>query len=163
MGYAQELSRNMSRFSNFAISFTIISILSGCLTLYGFGLQHGGPPTMIWGWLLVGVLVLFAGLSMGEICSAYPTAGGLYYWAAKLAPGKSGPAWSWFTGWFNLLGQVAVTAGITFGTAFSVSAFMAIVTNQSYWLSRGHTICHPGRDLGAVGTPQHLRREDRGH
>jgi amino acid permease (GABA permease) len=140
LGYAQELNRSMSRFSNFAISFTIISILSGCLTLYGFGLQHGGPPTMLWGWLIVGTLVLFAGLSMAEICSAYPTAGGLYYWAAKLAPGKSGPIWSWFTGWFNLLGQVAVTAGITFGTALSVSAFLAIITNQSYWLSRGHTI-----------------------
>jgi amino acid permease (GABA permease) len=140
MGYAQELNRSMSKFSNFAISFTIISILSGCLTLYGYGLQHGGPPTMLWGWLIVGVLVLFAGLSMAEICSAYPTAGGLYYWAAKLAPGKSGPIWSWFTGWFNLLGQVAVTAGISFGAAFSVSAFLAIFTNQGYWLDRGYTI-----------------------
>jgi amino acid transporter len=140
LGYAQELNRTMSKFSNFAISFTIISILSGCLTLYGFGLEHGGPPTMLWGWLIVGVLVLFAGFSMAEICSAYPTAGGLYYWSAKLAPGKSGPIWSWFTGWFNLLGQVAVTAGISFGAAFSVSAFLAIFTNQTYWLSRGHTI-----------------------
>lgn len=140
LGYAQELNRSMSRFSNFAISFTIISILSGCLTLYGFGLEHGGPPTMLWGWLIVGVLVLFAGLSMAEICSAFPTAGGLYYWAAKLAPGKSGPIWSWFTGWFNLLGQVAVTAGISFGAAFSVSAFMAIFTNQGYWLDKGYTI-----------------------
>jgi amino acid permease (GABA permease) len=140
LGYAQELNRSMSKFSNFAISFTIISILSGCLTLYGFGLQHGGPPTMLWGWLIVGVLVLFAGLSMAEICSSFPTAGGLYYWAAKLAPGKSGPIWSWFTGWFNLLGQVAVTAGISFGAAFSVSAFLAIFTNQGYWLDKGYTI-----------------------
>jgi amino acid permease (GABA permease) len=140
MGYAQELNRGMSKFSNFAISFTIISILSGCLTLYGFGLEHGGPPTMLWGWLLVGGLVLLAGMSMAEICSAYPTAGGLYYWSAKLAPGKSGPIWSWFTGWFNLLGQVAVTAGISFGCAFSASAFLALFTNQQYWLSPGHTI-----------------------
>src|ERR1035441_369270 len=140
MGYAQELNRSMSKFSNFAISFTIISILSGCLTLYGFGLQHGGPPTMLWGWLIVGVLVLFAGLSMAEICSAFPTAGGLYYSAAKLAPGNSAPIWSWFTGWFNLVGQVAVTAGISFGCAFSVSAFLAIVTNQAYWTSPGHVI-----------------------
>ena len=140
MGYAQELNRSMSRFSNFAISFTIISILSGCLTLYGFGLQHGGPPTMLWGWLIVGVLVLFAGLSMAEICSAFPTAGGLYYWAAKLAPGNSAPIWSWFTGWFNLVGQVAVTAGISFGCAFSVSAFLALYTNQSYWLLPKYTI-----------------------
>ncbi len=81
---------------------------------------------MHWGWLLVGTLVIFAGMSMAEICSAFPTAGGLYYWSAKLAPGNSGPVWSWFTGWFNLLGQVAVTAGISFGCAFSIAAFLAI-------------------------------------
>ena len=140
MGYAQELDRSMSGFSNFAVSFTIISILSGCLTLYGYGLLHGGPPVMLWGWLLVGTLVIFAGLSMGEICSAFPTAGGLYYWAAKLAPGNSAPIWSWFTGWFNLLGQVAVTAGISFGCAFSISAFFAILTDNLWWQERYVTI-----------------------
>jgi amino acid transporter len=140
MGYAQELNRSMSKFSNFAISFTIISILSGCLTLYQYGLLHGGPPVMIWGWLIVGTLVVFAGMSMAEICSAFPTAGGLYYWSAKLAPGKSAPIWSWFTGWFNLLGQVAVTAGISFGCAYSISAFLAIYTGNAYWESPGHTI-----------------------
>ena len=140
LGYAQELSRKMSGFSNFAISFTIISILSGCLTVYQYGLLHGGPPVMTWGWLLVGTLVLFAGLSMAEICSAFPTAGGLYYWAAKLAPGNSAPIWSWFTGWFNLVGQVAVTAGISFGCAYSVSAFMAEYTGNAYWLDPGYTI-----------------------
>lgn len=140
MGYAQELERSMSGFSNFAVSFTIISILSGCLTLYYFGLQHGGPPVMLWGWLLVGTLVLFAGLSMAEICSAFPTAGGLYYWAAKLAPGNSAPVWSWFTGWFNLLGQIAVTAGISFGCAFSISAFFSILTGSDTWLKPWATI-----------------------
>src|SRR5690242_1243298 len=77
---------------------------------------------------------------MAEVCSSYPTAGGLYYWAAKLAPGKSAPAWSWMTGWFNLLGQVAVTAGIDFGLSFFIGAFLAMVTGNTYWLSQGHTI-----------------------
>ena len=140
LGYAQELDRRMSGFSNFAISFTIISILSGCLTVYQYGLLHGGPPVMTWGWLFVGVLVIFVGLSMAEICSSFPTAGGLYYWAAKLAPGDSAPAWSWFTGWFNLVGQVAVTAGISFGCAYSVGAFLAEWTGNGYWLSPGHVI-----------------------
>jgi amino acid transporter len=140
LGYAQELSRKMSGFSNFAISFTIISILSGCLTVYQYGLLHGGPPVMTWGWLFVGVLVIFVGLSMAEICSAFPTAGGLYYWAAKLAPGNSAPIWSWFTGWFNLIGQIAVTAGISFGCAYSVSAFMAEYTGDAYWLEPKYTI-----------------------
>ena len=115
----------MGAFSNFAVSFTIISILSGCLTLFGFGMYTGGPASSAYGWPLVGILVTFVALAMAEICSSYPTAGGLYYWSAKVAP-KNGPAWSWFTGWFNLLGQVAVTAGIDFGFAAFFCAFLHI-------------------------------------
>jgi amino acid transporter len=125
LGYAQELKRGMGGFSNFAVSFTIISILSGCLTLFGYGMVEGGPASSAFGWPLVGILVTFVALAMAEICSSYPTAGGLYYWAAKVAP-KNGAAWSWFTGWFNLLGQVAVTAGIDFGFAAFFCAFMNI-------------------------------------
>ena len=137
LGYAQELRRRMSGFSNFAVSFTIISILSGCLTLYGFGMLTGGPAVIVWGWPFVGIMTLFVGLSMAEVCSSFPTAGGLYYWAAKLAPAKTGPAWSWFTGWFNFLGQVAVTAGIDFGAAFFVHALLTLVFNLStaHWVT----------------------------
>jgi amino acid permease (GABA permease) len=123
LGYAQELRRRMSGFSNFAVSFTIISILSGCLTAYGVAMANGGPIDMNIGWPVVGIMVLIVGLAMAEVCSAYPTAGGLYYWSAKLA-GKNSAAWSWFTGWFNLLGQVAVTAGIDGGLALFASAFL---------------------------------------
>jgi amino acid permease (GABA permease) len=123
LGYAQELSRSMSAFSNFAVSFTIISVLSGCLTLYGYGLNTGGPALITWGWPVVGLMTLLVGLAMAEVCSSFPTAGGLYYWSAKLAR-RNAPAWSWFTGWFNFLGQVAVTAGIDFGAAFFLNALL---------------------------------------
>src|SRR4030088_2671732 len=126
LGYAQELLRRMSGFSNFAVSFTIISVLSGCLTLYGYGMNTGGPVAMNVGWPLVGIMVTLVGLAMAEICSSYPTAGGLYYWSAKLG-GKQGPAWSWFTGWFNLLGQIGVTAGIDFGLAFFATALLNLL------------------------------------
>src|ERR1700738_204865 len=109
LGYAQELRRRMSTFSNFAVSFTIISILSGCLTLYYFGMTNGGPAVITLGWPFVGIMVLLVGLAMAEVCSSYPTAGGLYYWAAKLG-GKNSAGWSWFTGWVNLLGPVAIPA-----------------------------------------------------
>ncbi len=134
LGYAQELRRRMSGFSNFAVSFTIISILSGCLTLFYFGMDLGGPAVIIWGWLGVGVMTLFVGLAMAEVCSSYPTAGGLYYWSAKLAR-THGPAWSWFTGWFNFLGQVAVTAGIDFGAAFFINFLLDL------WF--GFDLSHP--------------------
>ncbi len=129
LGYAQELRRGMRTFSNFAVSFTIISILSGCLTLFYFAMNVGGPAVMTIGWLVVGFFVLMVALGMAEVASSYPTAGGLYYWAAKLAPesGANPAAWSWFVGWFNLVGQVAVTAGIDFGLAFFINAFLNIV------------------------------------
>ena len=85
LGYAQELRRGMKTFSNFAVSFTIISILSGCLTLFGFAMNTGGPAVMTIGWLVVGFFVILVALGMAEVASSYPTAGGLYYWAAKLA------------------------------------------------------------------------------
>ncbi|MEY9874713.1 amino acid permease (GABA permease) [Streptacidiphilus sp. MAP12-33] len=125
LGYAQELARTMSGFSNFAVSFTIISILSGCLTLYGTGMSTGGPAVLVWGWPIVGLMTLLVGLAMAEVCSSYPTAGGLYYWAAKLSP-NNGPVYSWFTGWFNFLGQVAVTAAIDFGAAQFITALAAL-------------------------------------
>src|ERR1700689_1057925 len=136
LGYAQELRRRMSGFSNFAVSFTIISILSGCLTLYGYGMNTGGPAIIVWGWPIVGGMTLLVGLSMAEVCSSFPTAGGLYYWSAKLAR-KNGAAWSWFTGWFNFLGQVAVTAGIDFGAAFFINAFLNLQWNVSvaHWVT----------------------------
>ncbi|HJY67106.1 MAG TPA: amino acid permease [Streptosporangiaceae bacterium] len=138
LGYAQELRRRMSGFSNFAVSFTIISILSGCLTLYYFGMEEGGPAIIVWGWPIVGIFTLLVGLSMAEVCSSFPTAGGLYYWAAKLAP-RHGPAWSWFTGWFNFLGQVAVTAGIDFGAALFINFLFSLWFNFSL-TTHWHTI-----------------------
>ena len=137
MGYAQELRRRMSGFSNFAVSFTIISILSGCFTLYGYGMVTGGPVAIVWGWPFVGIMTLMVGLAMAEVCSSYPTAGGLYYWAAKLARPGRGPVWSWFTGWFNFLGQVAVTAGIDFGAAFFINAWLNLVfgTPTYHWVT----------------------------
>jgi amino acid transporter len=133
LGYAQELRRGMRTFSNFAVSFTIISILSGCLTLFAFAMFTGGPAVMTIGWLVVGFFVTLVALGMAEVASSYPTAGGLYYWAAKLAPesGANPAAWSWFVGWFNFIGQVAVTAGIDFGLAFFINAFLNLMWGVS--------------------------------
>jgi amino acid permease (GABA permease) len=137
MGYAQELQRRMGGFSNFAVSFTIISILSGCLTAYGIAMTNGGPVDMTWGWIFVGVMTMFVGLGMAEVCSSMPTAGGLYFWSAKLAK-RNGPAWSWFTGWFNLLGQVAVTAGIDYGFSLFFTAFLSLTTGWT--ATPGHVL-----------------------
>jgi len=125
LGYAQELFRAMGGFSNFAISFTIISILSGCVTLFYLTTINGGYTAASIGWPLVTVFVVIVALGMAELASAYPTAGGLYYWASKLGfRGRGGPAWGWFTGWFNLIGQVGITAGIAYGAAITLDTLL---------------------------------------
>jgi amino acid transporter len=95
LGYKQELSRSWSAFQNFGISFTIISVLAGCFTTYYQAWNNGGP---------------IIALCMAELVSAFPTAGGIYWWASKLG----GPIWGWFTGWFNLLGLIAIVASVDY-------------------------------------------------
>jgi amino acid transporter len=114
LGYKQELDRGWSRFSNFAISFTIISVLAGCFTTYGQAWNLGGPIAISWGWPIVCLIILTIAFSMAEVASAYPTAGGPYWWANELG----GKAWSWFCGWFNLVGLVAVVATVDWFCAF---------------------------------------------
>src|SRR5437763_4068180 len=118
LGYAQELFRSMGGFSNFAISFSIISILTGAVILYDYGLAWAGTAAVLIGWPLGTVFVLFIAASMSEIASAYPTAGGLYYWASKM----KNKNWGWWTAWFNLIGQFAIVAGINYAAAGFINA-----------------------------------------
>jgi amino acid transporter len=83
------------------------------------------------GWIIVSFFTMFVAISMAEIVSAIPTAGGPYFWAAMLAPPKYAPFFSWFTGWFNFVGQFAVTTGISFGCAGLIST-TATVLNPGY-------------------------------
>jgi amino acid transporter len=121
LGYKQELKRGWSSFSNFAISFSIISILAGCFTTYGVAYNNGGPIAISIGWPIISLLVLTVAVSMSELASAFPTAGGIYYWSSKLG----GPGWGWFTGWFNLIGLVAVVASVDYAAASFLSALFA--------------------------------------
>jgi amino acid transporter len=113
LGYKQDLNRSWSGFSNFAISFSIISILAGCFTNFGAGFNNGGPISISWTWPILGVFILIIGFTMSELVSAYPTSGGIYWWASKLGGAKAG----FFTGWLNLIGLIAVTAGVAYGCA----------------------------------------------
>ena len=137
LGYKQELDRNWSMLHNFGVSFSIISVITGITTLFYYGLTTGGPGVMSVGWIIVSFFTMFVGLGMAEIVSAIPSAGGPYFWSAILAPKKHAPFASWVTGWFNLLGQVAVTTGITFGGAGLISTLASV---RGYTPSAGKTL-----------------------
>ena len=112
----------MSAFGNFALSFSVISILTGAVSLYGYGLNHGGPIEMTLGWPLVTLMTLPVALSLAELASAYPTAGALYHWASYLGGRRIG----WVTAWLNFIGQVAVVAGVDWAFAeFVCTAWQA--------------------------------------
>ncbi|MEO8469337.1 MAG: amino acid permease [Chloroflexota bacterium] len=149
LGYAQELFRTMGGFSNFAISFSIISILTGAVILYDYGLAWAGTAAVLIGWPLVTVFVLTIAASMAEIASAYPTAGGLYYWASKMKDKN----WGWWTAWFNLIGQFAIVSGINFAAAFFLNQTIIspltnnALTNTTEVLKIGDTLLISGQLL----------------
>jgi len=114
MGYAQELSRSMSKFSNFAISFSIICILSGGINSFAQAISSVGGAGAGIGWIVGCILSGMFALSMAQIASAFPTAGGLYHWGSILGGRFTG----WITAWLNLLGLITVLGAINIGTAY---------------------------------------------
>jgi amino acid transporter len=121
-GYTQELFRDMGGFSNFAISFSIISILTGAVTLYGYGLDLGGPREMTIGWPFATLFTLALAISMAELCSAFPTSGAMYHWASALGNAGTG----WFVAWMNIVGLIAAQAGINYSCAQFILPFLGI-------------------------------------
>ncbi|KAF9107672.1 hypothetical protein BGX29_005375 [Mortierella sp. GBA35] len=120
LGYKQSLDRSLSAFGTFGVTFSCLSVLAGLTPLYGDALQSGGPVAVIWGWLAVSVFTLMIGLSLAEICSAFPTTGGLYFWTIKILEGRvingvrvGSPEWvplaSWIVGYTNWLVAIAST------------------------------------------------------
>src|SRR3954452_1476815 len=130
LGYAQQLLRDMGGFANFALSFSIISILTGAITLYGYGLKMGGPLEMAFGWPLVSLLTLPVAASLAQLASSYPTAGALYHWASILGGRGAG----FFTAWLNCIGQFAITAGIDYGLSEFLAALLDIPADRAHVL-----------------------------
>ena len=129
LGYKQELSRTWSSFSNFAISFSIISILAGCFTTFGVAWNAGGPVAISWVWPILSAFILIIGFCMSELVSAYPTSGGIYWWASKMGGPKAG----YYTGWLNLIGLVAIVASVAYGCATFLDT--TISTFSASWAS----------------------------
>src|SRR5947199_3141926 len=127
LGYAQELFRTIGGFSNFALSFSIISILTGAVTLYPHGLVMGGPAEMAFGWPLVALFTMTVALSMAELASAVPTSGAMCHWACRLG----GRGWGWFTAGFNIAGQLAAIAAIDNGAALFVTQLVGLPLTSS--------------------------------
>ena len=136
LGYKQELNRGWSAFTNFAISFTIISVLAGCFTAFPFAWQNGGPIAASIGWPVICGFVLMVAISMAELTSKYPTAGGPYWWAHDLG----GKGWSWMTGWFNIVGLIGIVASVAYGAALFLNALLGLYGLDIFGVNFGDSV-----------------------
>jgi amino acid transporter len=135
LGYRQELARGWSGFTNFAISFTIISVLAGTFTTFAFAWQNGGPIAVSIGWPVLCFFVLMVAFSMAELTSKYPTAGGPYWWAHDLG----GKGWSWMTGWFNIIGLVGIVASVGYGAAIFLNSTLGLYGLDIFGIDFGNS------------------------
>ncbi len=136
LGYKQELTRAWSGFTNFAISFTIISVLAGTFTTFAFAWQNGGPIAASIGWPVLCFFVLMVAFSMAELTSKFPTAGGPYWWAHSLG----GKGWSWMTGWFNIVGLVGIVASVAYGAAFFLFTLLGLYSVDVLGINFGDSV-----------------------
>ncbi|KAI9277642.1 amino acid/polyamine transporter I [Sporodiniella umbellata] len=137
LGYKQELKRELTSLGNYGLALSVVCISSGLSSLYKYGLTTGGPVVMVWGWFVVAAATSCVALAMAEISSAYPTSGGLYWWAARLSSKRYAPFASWITGWYNLIGQFATTAGVNYGIASMTVAIITIGTHGAWKPTQG--------------------------
>lgn len=123
LGYKQDLNRSISAFSNFAIAFSCCSVLSGLPPLWGDALVAAGSLGAIWAWVITSFFTMLVALSLAEICSAYPTTGGLYFWVSKLATADWVPLACWMTGWCNWIGLCCT----------SILSFLTVSKNTNFF------------------------------
>ncbi len=138
MGYAQELSRRMGAFQNFAISFSIICVLAGGITAFPLSLSAAGGASVGFGWPLACLFALLVAAAMGQIASSYPTAGGIYHWSSLLG----GRGYGWVAAWFNLLGLLFVVSSVNFGVFLLfrdllLGEVMGLDTKAMGWVTQG--------------------------
>ena len=139
LGYRQELKRSFSLLGMIGFSFSIVTSWSALGGVLIVGVQSGGPPVMIYSWVGISLFTLAVAYSMAEMCSAYPLAGGQYSWVAVLAPPRIARGMSWVTGWFMIVGILAMGATNNFiGANFILG--QANLSFPSYTIERWHTV-----------------------
>ncbi len=139
MGYKTSLPRTISPLAILGLSFAIMAVPFGESTTLSIGLVSGGPVTILYGWVLLTLISLGIAASLGEICSVYPCAGGVYYWSACLATEEWRGVASWVTGWIGLVGNITVTTSICFSGGQLVISAIGL-WNEEYAPEPWHTL-----------------------
>lgn len=136
--YVQQLDKNLlSRTSVIGLGFGLMSPVLGMSTTMSIGLLNGGSPSIIFGYLICGIMTWISSLSLSEIVSKYPIE--LHGAAAMLAPGRLRLRMSWYCGWLMLFGSWTMSTSITFAGAQLIISLLTM-TNESLIDSRWLTL-----------------------
>ena len=131
LGYQQELTRSRSTWQVAFMSFVLASVPYGLATTLYYPLSGGGPVAVVWGWIMVCLIILCLAISLGEITSVYPTAGGVYYQTYMLSPPWCRNITAWICGWAYTLGNMTITLSVNFGTTLLIIGCVNIFTNDA--------------------------------
>ncbi|KAH3671320.1 hypothetical protein OGAPHI_000543 [Ogataea philodendri] len=137
LGYKQELKRDFSMFTTFAIAFSTLGLLPSVAGTLWYSMAYTGNAGITWVYLVAMGGILCVALSMAEIASAFPTSGGLYYATAMLAPPKYKAFLSWFVGWSNYLTQITGGPSVGYSTASMILALKEI-SDPNYEYQKWH-------------------------
>lgn len=120
MGYTQEMKRNYTWFSLLGVGFSLTNSWWGISAALITGINSGGPVQIVYGLLFFALISTCVGISLSELASALPNAGGQYFWANELAPKRYANFASYLTGWFAWAGSIFTSASVALGTASAV-------------------------------------------
>ncbi|KAI5969384.1 TPO5 [Candida margitis] len=122
--YKQDLERKLTVTSVIGLGFSVMGVPFGLSSTLWISLMDGANVTVLYGWIVVCLMSLFVVLSLSEIISKYPTAGGVYHFSALLSNERYSLISSWITGWLLLIGNWTYAISIMFsGSQFILSIF----------------------------------------
>ncbi|SPO27417.1 related to amino-acid permease 2 [Ustilago trichophora] len=140
MGHKSEFAREFKSFSTISYAFAIMGLVSSVATTFNSPFTLGGPASTVWTWFIGSCFNMTLGLSIAELVSAYPSAGGLYSASGLLVPRNQRAFVAWLTGWLNFTGQIAGIAGTEYGLSQMIFAWAYVITNGRYVATTGATV-----------------------
>ncbi|KAL9081083.1 MAG: hypothetical protein Q9157_000287 [Trypethelium eluteriae] len=116
MGYTQDMKRNYGVWSVLGVGFSLTNSWYAISAALVTGISSGGPLLIIYGIILIALISICVGVSLSELASAFPNAGGQYFWTNELAPRKYANFASYLTGWFAWAGSIFTSASVALAT-----------------------------------------------
>jgi amino acid transporter len=105
-------------------------VLGSVPATFNVPLSTGGTGTVIWAWTIGSCMAFLMAMSVSELVSAYPTAGGMYFVTKMVVLEDHMPMWCWIVGWCNFVGQTAGVAGLTYSIAQMILAGISMNTKN---------------------------------